>query len=784
MVQNRKNNNDIIDFRSILNLVANNWIVFSISIFIALILAYFINKYSTDVYEISTSIVVNEENSNSLSNASAQLMEDFGFITSEKNFSNELLILKSTPVISNAIKNLNFRISYYEKQDQFTHNELYKSSPFVITANYEHPQIVHCDIHINILDENTCKILIDQEDVHLFSFISNQTIETFPEVKIDAKAPLNKSIKTKYFDFKILLNNNQNISELIGRNFYFQFNTDKNLVKKYRSKTTVKQSDDFESTVAIISLHSSTPEKAVDFLNSLTSAYLNKELAKKKHTAEKTIEYINGQINKISESLVAAESELQRFRANERIIDISMQSEQIFQELNQLQNEKARLTINLKYVDYIQDYFSKNKQYSDLITPAAMGIEDATMNNLIEELIRLNAERVSFIENDQDKSPYLQKINIRIDNLRNMINENINYIKRTTLIALEDIESRIQQLNSQIQKMPSTQRELMSIERVFNINNNIYTYLLQKKSEAEIAKTSYQSEIEVVEPADIKGLVAPDKKMNYTIALFLGMLLPFVIFKSRAYLSKTILKTDEINNYSNYPIIGKIYNNNKKTEVVVEGFPDSHIAESFRLVRVNLKYFLNGTENNVIALSSTISGEGKSFISLNLALVLANNNYRTVLVGFDIRKPKKYEYFKTTTEIGITDFLSNQASIDDIIQKTTKENLDIIVAGSTPPNPSELINGSKTDELLKYLKDFYNYVILDTAPIGIVTDTYKLMESADLKVFVTRINHTPKKEFSQLIPELENKKLMDCLIINDVAIKGKNKYGYGYYETT
>lgn len=776
-------NTDIIDIKSIINLIVNNWVIFSLCVLISLILAFFINKFSPNIYEVNTSIVVNEENSNRLAGVSSQIMNDFGFISSDKNFANELVILKSTPVVYNAIENLNFRISYFEKQNQFLDKELYKSSPFVIIPNYDHPQIVQCDIRINIISDDACNVIIDGKEVQVYSFVSNQTIETLSELKINAKAPLNKSIKTKNFDFKILLNKNQDISELVNRDFYFQINTDNNLVKKYHSKTQVKQSDDFESTIAILSLHSSAPEKAIDYLNSLTSAYLQKDISQKKYTAEKTIDYINTQLNKISGSLSAAENELQRFRSSKQIVDISMQSEQIFQELNQLKNEKARFTVNLKYVNYIQDYFSKNMQYSDLITPSAMGIEDATMNNLVEELIRLNAEKVSFIENNQDKSPYLQKINIRIDNLRNMISENINYVKKTTLIAIEDIDSRIQQLNNQIEKMPATQRQLMGIERVFDINNNIYTYLLQKKSEAEIAKSSYQSEIKILEPADVEGLVSPDKKMNYIIALTLGLFFPFVAIKARGYLSKTILTTNEIYNYTDYPIIGKIYSKDKKTENVVDGYPDSHIAESFRLVRVNLNYFLNGAESNIIAITSTISGEGKSFISINLANILANNNFKTVLVGFDIRKPKTYSSLNASTNIGITDFLSYQANVDDIILKTPKENLDLIMAGTKPPNPAELINSKKTDELLNFLKDNYQYVILDTAPIGLVTDTYKLMENASLKVFVTRINHTPKKELNQLIQELENKNLVNCVIINGVPIKGKNKYGYGYYET-
>jgi tyrosine-protein kinase Etk/Wzc len=773
--------NEIIDLKYITRLFTNNWKLYLIIIFLSIAIAYTLTKISPSIYEINTSIVINEKNNN-LSDAPAQLMKEIGFISNDKNFTNELFVLKSSPLIRSALENLNFRISYF-LDSKFKTLELYKSSPFVTILNLDHPQPVNCKIEVQILDVSTYHVSIEQENVQVYSFISNQVLEQLPEIELNAKASFNKWIRTDFLNFKIILNNTNNIDELKENTYSFIINTDKDLIKTYQSEIKVMPAD-IEATVANITMKSTVPEKDIDFLNNLTKAYEKNELDSKRYISEKTIDYINNQLNKVSESLDIAEDDLQRFRSNKQVLDISIQAQKILDELNILKNEKAKLAVNLKYVDYIQEYFNKNTQYSDLITPAAMGIDDPTLNNLIEELIRLNAEKASFIENNQEKSPYLQKINIRIDNLRNMISENINYIKKTTTIALEDADSRINQLNSEIRKMPETERELIGIERIFNINNTIYTYLLEKKSEAEIAKASYQSNFEIIEPADIVGFgpVSPNKSINLILGFFLGVTLPTLYIFIRNSVKTTYSSKEEIQGISNLPIIGYIYHNDKKTDDIVDGFPESHITESFRMLRINLNYFINdNTDSKILTITSTISGEGKSFIAFNFAQTLANNNLKTILVGFDLRKPKKYTTLNTLNNIGITDFLSNQANIEDIIQRTRKENLDVLLSGNAPPNPAEIIASSKTDEMIKYLKENYQYIIIDTPPIGVVTDGFLLMEKSNLNIFVTRIDHTPKREFESLIESLLEKKLNSSLIINDVKIKKKTKEGYGYY---
>ncbi len=770
---------ETIDLKPIIDRVLKNWWLFLITIVIAIGAAYFANKYIQPQYKVSTSLVINEENS--LSSSPAALMKEIGFMAGDKNFTNEVYLLQTSPLIKSALEKLDFRVSYFKKEPLgFT--EMYKTAPFLVLLNKERTQPVGCRFQIKILSEKLYQISIETEKMQLYSFVSDQATQIIENYQSKTEVPFGEFIGNNYFNFKILLNSELDIEELKGQEFSFIINTDNSLTTSFKNAMEINPTDK-NSTVAEISMQTPVPYKAIDFLNSLTESYLHKDFTQKQHTAEKTIEYINSQLEKVSESLNLAEDDLQKFRSKERVLDVSMQSEQIFIELKELKKEKAVLDVNLKYVDYIQEYFEKNTIYTDLISPAAMGIEDPTLNSLIEELISLNIQKESYIDNNQEKNPYLQKINIRIDNLRNMISENISYIKRTTNIAIEDADSRIWQLNREIQKMPETERALLGIERVFDINNNIYTYLLEKKSEAEISRASYQSDIEIAEPAYLvgSGPVSPNKKMNYIIALIIGLAIPYGFLTLKDLLNTSFLTTEEIKEASPVPVVGEIYHNPKKNENVIAKKTDSQIYQSFKRFNHNLKYYLYGSQGKAILITSTVSGEGKSFIALNLAEMLANNNYKTALAGFDIRRPKKYASLVEPIELGISDLLSNMAHLENIIYKTNNEYLDIIPAGDTPPNPDDLMDSPKIMELVDILKESYDFVIIDTPPVGIVTDALPLMNVVDLNFFITRVKHTPKKEFLNIIKELKEKNIINGIVINDVTKTHSSKYGYHKY---
>ncbi len=781
-MQKNKSNQNIIDLEYILITFKKSWLIYIASILIALTIVFFHSKLTVPVYEIGSSVLIGEDENN-FSRSSSQFMEGFGLFSGEKNFHNELQLLKSINLIKSAINNLNYQVSYYE-YNKFKRVELYKSSPFVVIFNQDHPQPINVPIEIQIIDNKTFKLKINEENVSIYSYSSDKTIQTVPRLKINKTNVFGSDCKSDLYDCKIIFNYNSNPSDFIKNKYLFILHDENSLAKNYQRRIEVEPYS-LESSIANIKLRSKIPQKDIDFLVSLTNEYLKRNIEKKNHMAIKTVDYIDNQLNIIVDSLKTAEENLQRFRTSHEVMDISLKTGRIYDQMQQIESEKRELLVKNKYYEYINNYFEENKELSDLVAPSAMGLEDPLLNNLIQELMQLNAEKTSLIENNQEKSPYLRKLNIRIENLKNTISENIKYVIKTTEIAIQDVNSRINGLNAEINRLPKTERELFGIEREFNLNNQIYTYLLEKRAEAQIAKASNLPDAEIIEPAGIIGNnpVAPRKKLNYILGILLGLIIPFSIIRIKDILYNKIKDKDELIGLTNKPILGQVYRNNKKLDNVVHAFPKSHIAESFRMLRNSLYYFLNNKVNAVLLVTSSYVQEGKSFISINLATSLASTNKKIILLGFDLRKPKLYERLKVNNNIGVSSFLSNQANYKDIIQRTDIENLDIITSGPIPPNPSELIISSYTNELFKLLRDDYEYIIVDTPPVGILSDTYILMGQSDLNIYVVRQNQTPKKEFISLINELNERNIKNiCLVINEIPYLHKTKYGYDYYD--
>jgi tyrosine-protein kinase Etk/Wzc len=764
--------------------VKRSWYVFALCIFLGFVFAYIRNKTELPVYEVGASILIHE-NKPQYNRASSQLFEGFGLFNTENTFKNELQVLKSSPLLTTAISNLDVQITYY-CETWYNKQELYKTSPFVVIINQSHPQTLDVEFKVEIIDDNKFNIEAKSDMALVYSYEAGNTIQTVDNFKMKGIYNFKDNIISEYYDFKLILNKNFNADDYKSNDFSFVINNPNSMVKMYRNMITVEPFD-MESSVALIRAKTTVPLKAIDVIKSIGDVYLANDLEAKIHASIKTIEYIDNQLNIISDSLHTAELNLQKFRTSNQVMDITIKSGRVYDQLQQLEHDKGEMTIKYKYYLYINDYFEKNREISDLIAPSSIGIEDPLINNLIQELTTLNAEKASLIENKQEKSPYLKKINIQIDNLINTISENIKYIISTTEMALKDFDTRINGLNSEVNKLPKTERELVGYERKFNLNDAIYTYLLEKRAEAQIAKASYMPNAQIIEPSSIvsNGPISPRKKLNYMIGILLGAFLPFVFIRLKDVFQNRITENTEIESLTNLPLLGKVYKNNKKTDLVVNNFPKSHVTESFRKIRTSLNYFLEQNDKAVLVITSSFAQEGKSFISVNLAISLASVNKKTIILGFDLRKPKIFERLNICNEQGISTFLSNQASFEDILQHTNVANLDIITSGPVPPNPSELISSAKTSELINHVKSIYDFIIMDTPPVGIISDTYLLMDKADLNIYVVRQDQTPKREFLRSISDLQEKNFRKlCLVVNDTTLLKGSKYGYGYYDET
>lgn len=318
------------------------------------------------------------------------------------------------------------------------------------------------------------------------------------------------------------------------------------------------------------------------------------------------------------------------------------------------------------------------------------------------------------------------------------------------------------------------------MEREFKLNDAIYTFLLQKRAEAQIASASNTPDYELIDEAKYfqAGLISPRTKMNYIIAIFIGFIIPFIIILIRDFLNNKIRDIQEIETISSLPIIGQVFHNNTKSNAIIRDYPKSPLADSFRAIRTNLQFFSKGVDKMVILMTSSGSGEGKSFCSVNLASVYALLGKKTLLLGFDLRRPALYTDLNLKNETGITSYLIKNSKLNDIIQRTEIENLDFIAAGPIPPNPVELIASENTKYFFSELKNKYEYIIIDSAPVGAVTDSFLLFKYADINVFTIRHNYTIKEALKNNLKNIEDKNIGNIsLLINDIKI---NKPGYGY----
>ena len=358
--------------------------------------------------------------------------------------------------------------------------------------------------------------------------------------------------------------------------------------------------------------------------------------------------------------------------------------------------------------------------------------------------------------------------------------ETLNGLIQANNMAMNENQEQIRRINNQASTLPITERQLLGIERQFKLNDELYTFLLEKRAEQQIQKASNVPDNEMIDYADELDhtIVSPNKPAIYLLGWFSGIALPFLIILTLYSLNKTI-KEEEIKQITDFPISGNIPRNNLKITNVVLDHPETSIAEAFRLLRSRMQFFIKETKSPIILVTSSLPEDGKTFIAINLASVYSIMGKKTVLVGFDLRKPKIYGDFNLSNTKGVSSWIIGKDTLKDITQKTNYENLFVITAGPIPPNPSELTSLPKTEELLTQLKKIFDYIIIDTSPIGIVSDTYHLASMADCCLLVVRQDKTLRDIFEKTLREIRTSEIKDLsLVINDVLIDEK-RYGYG-----
>jgi len=761
-----------IDIKKYIFMVLGHWWWFGISIFVGLTIAYLINRYSQQVYSADCSIIVGEEKPGT--GSVENILDELTKIRVSRRkavVENEISILKSYKLARTAIEELDFGISYMAVGRRgFVQSSMYKNSPFVVEFDISKNNPINYPIYITILSADKYRLIINDR------------------YNIDREMQFGEKFEHETFGFTMLLRDPKSFDAetMSGKKYFFYRNDINSLTKQYLSALMVEVNDE-KGAVLTLTMQGFVPEQVADYLNKLSDVYLQTNLDEKNRISENTMRFIDEQLSGIVDSLEITGLKLQQFRSANKVIDLSKEGNFLYEQVQNLQSERAMLDMQSKYYQYLRDYISGKKEDNEVVAPSVVGIQDNLLNSLVEELNKLFSQKRQLSYSVSDNTPQLVLLNTQISNSRKSLQENLKSLVESNNIAIENLRGRINKIDLEVQKLPGTEKQMIDIQRKFKINDQIYTFLLQKRAEAGINKASNTSDHRILDIAMPENAVKvkPKSSMNYMMGFMAGAAIPLALLLLLDFFNNKITDRKYLENHIKVPIIGNIGHNDISSEIPVSDNPKSGMAEAFRAIRSNLHFILKNPQAKVIAISSAVSGEGKTFFSVNLATILAMAGKITLIISLDLRRPKVHRIFGMENEEGISTYLIGKTKYNDIIKETEIENLYIAPAGAVPPNPAELIATDKMGEFMKKACEGFDYVIIDTPPVGIVTDALSLKDYIDAFVFVIRHNYSDRHVI-EMINNLQKRNIFKnvCVVVNDIQLKGyygyTYKYGYQY----
>jgi tyrosine-protein kinase Etk/Wzc len=770
-----RNQSEVFDLRDFLFKIRQYWKSISICIVVAVIFAFLYSKYSQPTFEVSATVIIKKEKPL----IDIQSTSTFDALENPFVINNETERLKSTIIAKRALEKVNFGISYFEKVP-FGKTELYPNKPFEIIPDSFFPQPTDILFRVQFLNTNEFELSAEFDNSVIRDLFTQSAKRQIPRHSIKHNYKYNQLIKTDDFSFTLKLPENPSAKKfVIGKTYYFLINSKEELLSVYRK---YKVDNLRSSTILLVTMSGGNVAKMVDFLNALCATYIEKSVEKKFISAANTIDFIENQLLEISDSLKYSEDKLQTFQSVHKVMNMDFQSQQVFTSLENLQNQKAELVIKQKYFSYLKTYLQKNNDVKNYIAPSSIGINDPTLSSALNQLMEIMNDRADISYNLKKDNPYISSYDVKAESLKKSIIENLNNLIDANSISLQEMDKRINDLSDKAGKLPKTQRELFGFERVYKLNDALYTFLLTKRSEIQISKAALMPDNEIINEASFRDakLVAPNPKKNLILAFLIGFGIPFIIIVLKDYFSEKIRSIDDIEKIAEFPILGHIIRSKSGISIPIIDDQKSLIAESFRSIRTNFQFVAPINDKHIIVITSSMMDEGKSFTSINMAASFAFYAKRTVLLCFDLRKPMRNIPFNLTNDKGLSTYLSGNCELENIIHRTVNDNLNIILPGPIPPNPNELIASSKTEELISTLKQWFDYIVIDTPPVGMVADALLLINYSDTNIFMVRHNHTRKSMFKQMVSTLLKRNIENVnIVINDLPIANEN-YGYGY----
>lgn len=775
--ENREEEHRGFNLAALWKIVVLHWYWIVLSTIVALGAAFSYLKYTRPVYASNMKILVKDEDSRSRMYRGGQLaLESMGVISNSNGFDNELEILTSSNISQRVIKSLKLYVSY-ELDGRLRNHELYKNNPYIVDM----PENQLVDLHSLI----QLKIDRQGDGVHVAGEIyvprSKEPILFERSVK-ELPGSFNTPVGT------ITLQRNPGVgAELPEQAMYATIMPLEYAAKAYGSRLSVSASSK-TTTVAVLNYLDTQPERAIDYLNELFRSYNEDANEDKNEVALKTEEFLKNRISAIREELDATESNLESYKKKNELINLTNDASNALNKLTEYQKEQVELETQLNLVTALLDYVDDPRNAFNVV-PSNLGLKDADMSNLLNKYNDYVLQRNRLLKSSSPENPYVKRLTAQLEEMWPTIRLSLKSVRENILTQKRSAEDQYNLFSRRVGEVPTQERSLNNIIRQQEIKVELYLMLLQKREENYISLNSTAAKARVIDDPRSTGQVSPKTKVILLGALVLGLCFPVGLIYLLGLLRYRIEGREDVEMLTKIPVLADIPLAPKSLDgelsLAVRENSNDMMEEAFRGLRTNLRFVLSEKEN-VIACTSCIPGEGKTFVSTNLAMSLALLGKRVIIVGLDIRKPRLVKLFGLSSDHrGITTFLSSDSGDFQDLDKqihhaVLNPNLDVLPAGVIPPNPGELISREQLDHAIALLREHYDYVIVDTPPVGLVSDTLSAARVADMTIMVCRADYSPRNNF-QLINALhhDNKMPKITLVLNGIDLK-KRKYGYYY----
>lgn len=709
-------------------------------------------RYATPMYSANATILIKDQKKGV---DDSKMVESLDMYNSNKIVENEIVVLSSKGLMQQVVKNLHLYAPIYEK-GQVRDNNAYVSSPVVIEA--ENPDAL----------TTTRDVMLTYDSVN-------------SKVVVDGRRyPMNRFVPTAYGNLKF--SKNKKAYRTPTGPLYFSLFKPESIAGGFASRVQISATNKI-STVLQINYQDESPDRAKDVLNQLLWVYTENTVKEKDALAANTLSFIESRLKLVVQDLDSIERTIQKYKSQQGIVDLSEQGREFLHSVSENDRQTSNINVQLAVLDQVERYVvSKNNKGG--IVPSTLGINDQILTSLLQKLSDAESEHDKLRQTMAENSPAVIAVTNEIERLRPAILENVRSQRNNMLASRRNLAQTNGMYTSMLRTIPAKERELLEISRQQSIKNNVYSFLLQKREETALSSSSSLADSKVIDLATASySPVSPKPLIAYLAALVFAFGLGIAIVIAKELLTGKILFRQDIERYTQIPIVAEIVSLKDKGGVVVNQPDKIYISEQFRHLRAAMGLYGRVVTRKKILITSSIPGEGKSFVAANLAMSLALSGKKVVLVDADIRGPKTSSTFNLYYKSGLANYLQNEVELEQIINTSDNPNLFIIPAGQSEGNPTELLLNGQLPELFGKLERLFDYVIVDTSPVDPVTDAYVLSEFCDRTLFIVRHGHTPKTMIQMLDENNKIKALKNLAIVfNGVKKRGfiKGSYGYGY----